>query len=60
MEPMSPMQLEQMMSKHKLDIPSARSTTREIVKKAFDAINIPQQVQGRSPIIAGEEALGLR
>jgi hypothetical protein len=60
MKPMSPLQLEQMMSKHNLDMPSTRPTTREIVKKAFDAITIPQRVQVRHPGIVGEEALGLR
>ena len=60
MKPMSPLQLEQIMSKHQLDIPSYRDTSREIIKRAFDAINIPHAATHRALKIAGEEALGLR
>lgn len=60
MKPTCPLQLEQIMSKYQLDIPSSRQTTREIIKKAFDAINIPHMPPHRALKIAGEEVLGLR
>lgn len=60
MKPMTPLQLEQQMAKHKLDIPSFNDSTRDIIRKAFEAINIPHASKEKSPIIAGEEVLGLR
>lgn len=60
MKPMSPLQLEQLMNKHKLDTPSTSHTTREIIRKAFEAIQIPHAPRERSSVIAGEEVLGLR
>lgn len=60
MKPMSPLQLEQLMSKHKLDIPPTSSTTRDVIRKAFEAIQIPHAPRERARNIAGEEVLGLR
>lgn len=60
MKPMSQLQLEKIMSKQKLDVPSYRESSRDIIKKAFDAINIPHAATHRALRIAGEEVLGLR
>ncbi|MEB6589655.1 hypothetical protein MXM82_10995 [Pseudomonas asiatica] len=48
------------MSKHKLDIPPTSSTTRDVIRKAFEAIQIPHAPRERARNIAGEEVLGLR
>lgn len=60
MKDLSPLLLEQKVTNPKLDFTKTQQSTREILRKAFEAIQIPHAKAERAPVIAGEEALGLR